>query len=62
MMYSRLKLAKNLLSNQGTLFINIGDKEVENLKKLCNEIFEKKIQKLLFGKRLQEVKMQVLVK
>ena len=39
MMYSRLKLAKNLLSNQGTLFINIGDKEVENLKKLCNEIF-----------------------
>ena len=39
MMYPRLKLARNLLTNDGVIFISINDKEVSNLKYLCNEIF-----------------------
>lgn len=39
MMYPRLKLARNLLRDDGVIFISIDDNEVENLKKLCNEIF-----------------------
>ena len=39
MMYPRLKLARNLLTNDGVIFISIDDNEVENLKKICNEIF-----------------------
>ena len=39
MIYPRLKLAKDLLSNDGVIFISIDDNEIENLKKLCNEIF-----------------------
>ena len=39
MMYPRLKVAKNLLTDDGTIFISIDDKEVSNLKKICDEIF-----------------------
>ena len=39
MMYPRLFLAKNLLREDGLIFISIDDSEVDNLKKLCNEIF-----------------------
>lgn len=39
LMYSRLLLAKNLLSQDGIIFISIDDNEVENLKKICCEIF-----------------------
>ena len=39
MMYSRLKLARNLLKDDGVIFISIDDGEVENLKKICSEIF-----------------------
>lgn len=39
MMYSRLKLAKNLLADDGVIFISIDDNEMENLRKICNEIF-----------------------
>ena len=39
MMYPRLKLARNLLADDGVIFISIDDNEQENLKKLCNEIF-----------------------
>lgn len=39
MMYPRLKLARNLLRNDGTIFISIDDNEVANLRKLCDEIF-----------------------
>ena len=42
MMYSRLKLARNLLSEDGIIFISIDDNEQENLKKICNEIFGEK--------------------
>lgn len=39
MMYSRLLLARNLLSNDGTIFISIDDHEADNLKKICYELF-----------------------
>lgn len=39
MIYPRLKLAKDLLSDDGVIFISINDNEMENLKKLCNEVF-----------------------
>jgi len=39
MMYPRLKLARNLLCDKGVIFISIDDNEVDNLKKICNEIF-----------------------
>ena len=39
MIYSRLLLAKNLLSQDGVIFISIDDNEVENLKKICSEVF-----------------------
>jgi len=39
MIYPRLKVAKDLLSEDGVIFISIDDNEVENLKKVCDEIF-----------------------
>ncbi len=39
MIYPRLKVAKDLLSDDGVIFISIDDNEVENLRKICNEIF-----------------------
>lgn len=39
MMYSRLMLAKNFLSDDGVIFISIDDNEQENLKKICDEVF-----------------------
>ncbi len=39
MIYSRLLLARNLLSEDGVIFISIDDNEVENLKKICDEVF-----------------------
>ena len=39
MMYSRLKLARNLLSDDGAIFLSIDDNEVDNLKKICDEVF-----------------------
>lgn len=39
LMYSRLLLAQNLLSQDGVIFISIDDNEVENLKKICCELF-----------------------
>jgi len=39
MMYPRLKLARNLLTEDGVIFISIDDKEVANLGKVCDEIF-----------------------
>jgi len=39
MMYPRLFLAKNLLREDGVIFISIDDNEVKNLRALCNEIF-----------------------
>lgn len=39
LMYSRMLVAKNLLTNDGVIFISIDDNEVENLKKICCEVF-----------------------
>lgn len=39
MMYPRLKVARDLLSTDGVIFISIDDNEVENLRKICDEIF-----------------------
>jgi adenine-specific DNA-methyltransferase len=39
MMYPRLKLARNLLTDDGVIFISIDDNEASNLMKLCDEIF-----------------------
>mgnify|MGYP002129456166 CR=1 FL=1 len=38
-MYPRLRLARNLLTDDGVIFISIDDNEVDNLKKICNEVF-----------------------
>ena len=38
-MYPRIKLARNLLKEDGVIFISIDDNEIENLKKICDEIF-----------------------
>ena len=39
MMYSRLMLARNLLTDDGVIFISIDDSEVGNLRKICDEVF-----------------------
>ena len=39
MIYPRLRLARELLTDDGVIFISIDDHEVENLKKVCNEVF-----------------------
>lgn len=39
MIYSRLMLARNLLTDDGVIFISIDDNEQENLKKCCSEVF-----------------------
>ena len=39
MMYPRLRLARNLLKDDGVIFMSIDDNELDNLKKMCNEIF-----------------------
>ena len=42
MIYPRLKIAKDLLSDDGVIFISIDDNEVENLKKICGELYGEK--------------------
>ena len=39
MIYPRIRLARNLLTDDGVMFISIDDKEVDSLKKICDEIF-----------------------
>ena len=39
MIYPRLKIARDLLSEDGLIFISIDDNEIENMTKICNEIF-----------------------
>ena len=39
MIYPRLKLARNLLTDDGVIFISIDDNEVHNLRKICDEVF-----------------------
>lgn len=39
MIYARLKIARDLLNDEGVIFISIDDNEVDDLKKICSEIF-----------------------
>lgn len=39
MIYPRLTIARNLLSDDGVIFISIDDNEVQNLRKVCDEVF-----------------------
>ncbi len=39
MMYARLRLARSLLKDDGVIFISIDDNEIDNIRKLCGEIF-----------------------
>ena len=41
MIYSRLMLARNLLSDDGFIFISIGEEEIENMYAICNEVYGK---------------------
>ena len=56
MMYPRLKLARNLLKDNGFIFISIDDGEVENLRRACDEIFgeENFIAQLVWKSRVSE--------
>jgi adenine-specific DNA-methyltransferase len=53
MMYPRLYLARNLLREDGVIFISIDDNEVDNLRKLCDEIFgeENFVENIIWKKR-----------
>lgn len=54
MMYPRLKIARDLLTDDGVIFISIDDNEVDNLKKVCNEIFgAKNIEALIWNKEAE---------
>jgi len=53
MMYPRLRLAANLLRDDGVIFISIDDNEVHNLRKLCDEVFgeENYVQEIVWEKK-----------
>lgn len=72
MIYPRLKLAKDLLSDEGAIFISIDDNEQANLKKVCDEIFgannfvaelvwEKKKKGSFLSKSITNVKEYIVV-
>ncbi|EMH4074803.1 site-specific DNA-methyltransferase [Serratia nevei] len=56
MMYPRLKLARNLLKDNGFIFISIDDSEVENVRRICEEIFgeENFVAQLVWKSRVSE--------
>lgn len=51
MMYSRLRLARNLLRDDGFIFISIDSNEVDNLRKICDEIFGETCRKNIIAVR-----------
>ena len=56
MIYPRLRLAKDLLTDDGVIFISIDDNEVDNLKKICDEVFgESNYISLISWKRKKEI-------
>lgn len=60
MMYPRLKLARNLLTDDGVIFISIDDNEADNIKKICDEIFspENYRNQLLIRRRNKSLNLQ----
>lgn len=63
MMYPRLKLARNLLTEDGVIFISIDDHEVNNLKKICDEIFgeENFVSQLIWEQGRKSMAAQIAV-
>ena len=72
MIYPRLRIAKNLLAGNGVIFISIDDNEIENMKKLCDEVYgatsfvaqlvwEKKKKGSVLSKSITNVKEYILV-
>ena len=53
MIYPRLRLAKDLLSNDGVIFISIGQDEIENTLKICNDIFGKSNQLGIISRQMK---------
>jgi len=54
MMYPRLKLARNLLTDDGAILISIDDHEVDNLTRLCKEVFgDKNVETMLWNKEAE---------
>ncbi|OYX84689.1 MAG: site-specific DNA-methyltransferase [Flavobacteriales bacterium 32-34-25] len=53
MMYPRLRLARNLMTDDGVIFISIDDNEVHNLRKLCDEVFgeDNYVQEIIWEKK-----------
>ena len=53
MLYPRLRIAEKLLREDGVIFLSIDDNEVENLRKICNEVFGEKnfVAQILWKKR-----------
>jgi len=56
MMYPRLKLARNLLKDNGFIFVSIDDGEAENLRRLCDDVFgeENFVAQLVWKSRVSE--------
>lgn len=54
MMYSRIKIARNLLREDGVLFISIDNEEVSNLRKICDEIMgpDNFVESIVWNKRI----------
>lgn len=58
MMYPRLKLARNLLTDDGVIFVSIDDNEQAHLKKICDEIFgENNFIDAIIWKKTENIKM-----
>lgn len=53
MMYPRLRLARNLLKDDGVIFISINDNEIVNLKKVCDEIFGEDNVEIMIWKKVE---------
>jgi len=60
MMYPRLRLARNLLRDDGVIFVSIDDNEVHNLRRLCDEVFgEENFRNcLLIRRRIKSLNVQ----
>lgn len=63
MIYPRLKVARELLSKDGVIFISIDDNEVDNLRKVCDEIFGKDnfVAELIWEQGRKSMAIQVAV-
>ncbi|GAC42192.1 site-specific DNA-methyltransferase [Paenibacillus popilliae] len=62
MMYSRVKIARNLLREDGVIFISIDDNEVDNLSKICDEVFGRQnfLGKIIWKKKTNGNNMGVI--